>query len=421
MATNSFCIPILNDEIILKPQNNSYQSSSPSSSMVSFSVPDSSRPAPASNHKAASPIQLLQKNTRGKEDIIAGSIAAAVSRFMVAPFDVLKIRFQLDLGQGAAREYGSIWSSTKAIYAREGIRGFWKGNLAATLMVAPYGAGAFYTQQKLKSIFLHNNRDPSPLFSVFSGSAAGVVGTLASYPLDLLRTRLASLETSKYASQSGGKIPGVHRQMKFFEALRSSLQGHGIRGLYDGLTPALIGIVPYMGLQFGFYDLAKRLCASITYGQQTEKELKTTNRQNLLQQKVKNMIAGRSWEPLVCGSVAGLASKFLTMPFDVLKKRYQVANFSTYSVVKQLNTPAVGSHKPLQSSLSLLLPSFTQADSLPTGHVRIPMIQVAKGILEREGIKGFYKGLTPALLKAAPASGITFAVYELCIMILVDK
>jgi solute carrier family 25 thiamine pyrophosphate transporter 19 len=33
-------------------------------------------------------------------------------------------------------------------------------------------------------------------------------------------------------------------------------------------------------------------------------------------------------------------------------------------------------------------------------------------VLRREGIKGFYKGLTPGLIKSAPASAITFAAYE---------
>lgn len=32
----------------------------------------------------------------------------------------------------------------------------------------------------------------------------------------------------------------------------------GIQGLYSGLTPTLVEIVPYAGLQFGTYDTFKR-------------------------------------------------------------------------------------------------------------------------------------------------------------------
>ena len=33
-------------------------------------------------------------------------------------------------------------------------------------------------------------------------------------------------------------------------------------------------------------------------------------------------------------------------------------------------------------------------------------------ILKKEGVAGFYKGLLPGVIKSAPASAITFAVYE---------
>jgi solute carrier family 25 thiamine pyrophosphate transporter 19 len=35
-------------------------------------------------------------------------------------------------------------------------------------------------------------------------------------------------------------------------------QQKGLRGFYAGLTPTLIEIVPYAGLQFGFYDSFQR-------------------------------------------------------------------------------------------------------------------------------------------------------------------
>lgn len=36
------------------------------------------------------------------------------------------------------------------------------------------------------------------------------------------------------------------------------LETRGFRGLYAGLTPTLVEIVPYAGLQFGTYDTFKR-------------------------------------------------------------------------------------------------------------------------------------------------------------------
>lgn len=44
-------------------------------------------------------------------------------------------------------------------------------------------------------------------------------------------------------------------------AFKGIVQAKGWRGLYSGLTPALIEIVPYAGLQFGIYDALKQQLA----------------------------------------------------------------------------------------------------------------------------------------------------------------
>ena len=350
-----------------------------------------------------SQFELLKHNTRGREDIIAGSVASAVSRFCVAPFDVLKIRFQLDTGVGDKRRYQSLYGATRDILRREGIRAFWKGNLAATLMVVPYGAGAFLTQQQLKLLVLKENRKPTPLFSIFSGSAAGLCGTIVSYPLDLLRTRLAGIES--YTTSQNSQSPIKVSHMRLFDVLRESIRARGLRGLYDGLSPALLGIVPYMGLQFGIYDEIKQLYNLVDWEQFSGIQQPVSNSPiysselyNQLNTKFRNIIANRSLEPLICGSVAGFGSKFLTMPFDVLKKRYQIANF------------------PLHNGIHELRPSRHLSPP-----VKVTFYSLSKSIYQNEGLRGFYRGIVPALVKAVPSSGITFAVYELCTRILVNR
>lgn len=41
-------------------------------------------------------------------------------------------------------------------------------------------------------------------------------------------------------------------------ALFNILKTRGLRGLYAGLAPTLVEIVPYAGLQFGTYDTFRR-------------------------------------------------------------------------------------------------------------------------------------------------------------------
>jgi solute carrier family 25 thiamine pyrophosphate transporter 19 len=41
-------------------------------------------------------------------------------------------------------------------------------------------------------------------------------------------------------------------------ALFDIIQTRGVQGLYAGLSPTLVEIIPYAGLQFGSYDTFKR-------------------------------------------------------------------------------------------------------------------------------------------------------------------
>ena len=46
------------------------------------------------------------------------------------------------------------------------------------------------------------------------------------------------------------------------------------------------------------------------------------------------------------------------------------------------------------------------------------MLDVARKIYTNEGVSGFYKGLTPNLIKVFPSSGLFFLAYEGTLMLL---
>lgn len=77
----------------------------------------------------------------------AGAIAGAISRFVVGPLDVLKIRFQVQLepisGCAAAMvpsKYTSIHQALVTIVREEGIKGLWRGTVPGQLLTIPYTA-----------------------------------------------------------------------------------------------------------------------------------------------------------------------------------------------------------------------------------------------------------------------------------------
>ncbi|KAJ0034818.1 hypothetical protein Pint_24550 [Pistacia integerrima] len=194
-------------------------------------------------------------------DSTAGAVAGAISRTVTSPLDVIKIRFQVQLepttswallseNMHTASKYNGMLQATKDIFREEGLPGFWRGNVPALLMVMPYTAIQFTVLHKLKTFAAgssktENHINLSPYLSYMSGALAGCAATVGSYPFDLLRTILAS--------QGEPKVYPTMRSA-FVDIVRT----RGFRGLYAGLSPTLVEIIPYAGLQFGTYDTFKR-------------------------------------------------------------------------------------------------------------------------------------------------------------------
>ena len=96
--------------------------------------------------------------------------------------------------------------------------------------------------------------------------------------------------------------------------VRSIAQTEGIVGFYRGLGPTVLQILPYTGLMYYSYELAKVAVRAVTT---------SAPARGLVGPGDPGWIT-RDVEKLVSGSVAGLVSKTGTMPFDVVRKRLQV-------------------------------------------------------------------------------------------------
>lgn len=304
-------------------------------------------------------------------DATAGAISGAVSRSVTAPLDVIKIRFQVQLEPTTQwallrrdayvpSKYTGMLQATKDIFREEGFLGFWRGNVPALLMVMPYTAIQFAVVQKLKALHSGPSKSEnhtSPYFSYISGSLSGCAATVGSYPFDLLRTILASQGE-----------PKVYPSMR--SAFANIVETRGIRGLYAGLAPTLVEIIPYAGLQFGTYDTFRRWAMA-------------WNRH-------RSPYPGRDDDVLtdlqvsLCGLAAGTCAKAVCHPLDVVKKRFQVQG--------------------LQRDRRY----GARVESRAYGNMYSAVLQ----ILCTEGTAGLYKGIVPSIVKAAPATAVTFVAFE---------
>ncbi|KAH0450007.1 hypothetical protein IEQ34_020699 [Dendrobium chrysotoxum] len=291
--------------------------------------------------------------------LVSGAIAGAVSRTAVAPLETIRTHLMV----------GSSGNSTAEVFEnimqKDGWKGLFRGNLVNVIRVAPSKAievfvckGAAMMTAASFQLFAYDTAkkfltakfgEPSKIsvpVSLIAGACAGVSSTLLTYPLELLKTRL-TIERDVYDN--------------LFHAFVKILRDEGPSELYRGLTPSLIGVVPYAATNYFAYETLKK-----AYRKAFDKE------------DIGNI------PTLLIGSAAGAISSSATFPLEVARKHMQVGAVNGRQVYKN-------------------------------------MLHAILSILEKEGIGGLYKGLGPSCMKLVPAAGISFMCYEACKKILIDK
>uniref|UniRef100_A0A2K5UQ08 Mitochondrial thiamine pyrophosphate carrier n=1 Tax=Macaca fascicularis TaxID=9541 RepID=A0A2K5UQ08_MACFA len=294
------------------------------------------------------------RNNTKLQVAVAGSVSGLVTRALISPFDVIKIRFQLQHERLSRRDpnakYHGIFQASRQILQEEGLTAFWKGHIPAQILSIGYGAVQFLSFEMLTELVHRGSVYDAREFSVHfvCGGLAACMATLTVHPVDVLRTR--------FAAQGEPKVYNTLRH-----AVGTMYRSEGPQVFYKGLAPTLIAIFPYAGLQFSCYSSLKHLYKWAMPGEGKKNE----NLQNLL-----------------CGSGAGVISKTLTYPLDLFKKRLQVGGFEHARA-------AFGQVRRYKG-----------------------LMDCAKQVLQKEGALGFFKGLSPSLLKAALSTGFMFFWYE---------
>jgi len=85
-----------------------------------------------------------------------------------------------------------------------------------------------------------------------SGALAGTAATITTYPFDICRTAFAARGLTTLEPTS---------IQSFFKEATSALSNNSVnplRNLFAGCGPAVLGIIPYMGINFALYDYLVR-------------------------------------------------------------------------------------------------------------------------------------------------------------------
>ncbi|KAG9153785.1 hypothetical protein Leryth_005911 [Lithospermum erythrorhizon] len=284
------------------------------------------------------------------KELIAGGIAGGLAKTAVAPLERLKILFQTRRAE--FHNAGLLGSFTK-IAKTEGLLGFYRGNGASVARIVPYAALHYMTYEQYRRWIIEKFPDVrrGPILDLIAGSFAGGTAVLFTYPLDLVRTKLAYqvVGTSKLNVKQLLQTEQAYKGI--LDCFSKTYREAGTRGLYRGVAPSLYGIFPYAGLKFYFYE-----------------EMKSR-----VPQEQKNDISIK----LACGSVAGLLGQTFTYPLDVVRRQMQVQRLSGISTSDRSGTIA-----------TLLT------------------------IMRRQGWQQLFSGLSLNYLKVVPSVAIGFTVYD---------
>ena len=193
-----------------------------------------------------------------------------------------------------------------------------------------------------------------------AGLSGGCVSTCLLLPLDNIKVRMQVNEDKKITR----KISGSSFHFESIRIFRGILRHEGVRGLYQGLGPALVGSGVSWGGYFFLYEGFKK---------QLRDYKEKTNRTNDL------TLTSMDNFKLACA--AGAVMVGLTNPLWLIKLRIQLQ-------MKRSSEHLKLTHKPY------------------TG-----MADATRTIIKEEGFLALYKGAGPALLLTSHG-GVQFVCYE---------
>ncbi|XP_012076784.1 mitochondrial carrier protein CoAc2 isoform X2 [Jatropha curcas] len=229
-----------------------------------------------------------------------------------------------------------------------------RGNGASVARIVPYAALHYMTYEQYRRWIINTfpNIGRGPGLDLVAGSFAGGTAVLFTYPLDLVRTKLAYQVVNPSKMKIHGVVSSEQLYRGIYDCFLKTFKESGFRGLYRGVAPSLYGIFPYAGLKFYFYEEMKRH----------------------VPEDHKNDITVK----LVCGSVAGLLGQTFTYPLDVVRRQMQVQRLTVSKTAELKGT-----------------------------------METIVMITQKQGWKQLFSGLSINYLKVVPSVAIGFTVYDL--------
>lgn len=297
----------------------------------------------------------------------SGAIAGTVAATVVCPLDVLKTRLQVSSvvqSSAVGDKYLSTYGALKRIVRHEGVRGLYRGLGPTVAALLPNWGVYFSTYGALKRLFEdatessdaeakndggtgRSKKGTNHFAHILAAAGAGAATIVVTNPLWVAKTRLQVQHSRALA----GALPKRAPYTSTINALTRMTREEGLRGLYSGFGPSLIGIA-HVIIQFPLYESIKADIA-----------------------RQRDVAAGdiAPTDLMIASAVAKMIASTITYPHEVIRSHMHVHGLGPFRGI------------------------FT----------------LTANIYRDGGMTAFYRGCGTNLIRTTPAAAITFTSFEL--------
>lgn len=312
--------------------------SAPNTSSSKSSTKSSGLSGPEEDLPDSDP-RVAKENSRQRNAVVSSVLSSMLARTAVAPLERLKILMQTD----TTGKFRGILSGFRSMIREDtSIRkACFRGNANNVFRIVPHVLlNTAITQSLSREYSVRNEGRRTRSFeTLFFAGAAGIITTAFLYPLEFARGRL-SVQNAAFQPHAST-----------WSVLRGSVAKDGLRSLYRGALPSMLGTFPYTGIPFFMYEAIRPV----------------------LPKQDNGMPSAAS--AIVSGAVVSTAAQTVALPLDCVRRRMQTAGF--------------GNAEKIRSFAGTVAHMYTQG-----------------------GARVFFRGFLPNLIKVAPATAVSFMVVE---------
>lgn len=261
---------------------------------------------------------------------------------------------------GGGQKKASIFNIYRDIIRNEGFfRGLWAGNGVNLIRIFPAKAVVFASNDMYKSTLRKWSGTPSnqPLsgsLSFLAGGLAGMTASACTYPLDFARGRISG-KLGLAGVEGGKQYNGI------ISTIVLTVKDEGVLALYKGITPTLMGAMPYEGIKFGTVGVLEKAFPPRTTDDCDSDSSKPAS----------------PLRKMLFGGIGGVMAGLITYPNDTVRRMLQ-----------------------LQGSRG-------------TTHHYQGYWDCVRQVYRQDGIARFYRGCFINIVRMAPNTAVQFGSYEL--------